>query len=62
MSATTQRAAAELGRKLRAQGWDLNQITSAGPAATQTVFHLHVHLVVRREDDGLSLPWTPTTA
>lgn len=35
-----------------------NFITSAGSAATQTVFHLHVHVVPRRENDGLHLPWT----
>jgi histidine triad (HIT) family protein len=35
-----------------------NFITSAGAAATQTVFHLHVHVVPRREGDGLALPWT----
>ncbi len=33
-------------------------ITSAGAAATQTVFHLHVHVVPRRPGDGLALPWT----
>lgn len=36
----------------------VNFITSAGRAATQTVFHLHVHVVPRREGDGLALPWT----
>ena len=35
-----------------------NLITSAGVEATQTVMHLHVHLVPRREGDGLHLPWT----
>jgi len=35
-----------------------NLITSAGVAATQTVFHLHVHVVPRRPEDGLPLPWT----
>jgi histidine triad (HIT) family protein len=35
-----------------------NLITSCGAAATQTVFHLHVHLVPRRGGDGLHLPWT----
>jgi histidine triad (HIT) family protein len=35
-----------------------NLITSAGAEATQTVFHLHVHLVPRTEGDGLVLPWT----
>ena len=35
-----------------------NIITSIGTPATQSVFHLHVHVVPRREDDGLHLPWT----
>lgn len=37
---------------------DFNLITSGGPSATQTVEHLHVHVVPRREGDGLHLPWT----
>ena len=37
---------------------ECNFITSAGAAATQTVFHLHLHIVPRRLDDGLTLPWT----
>jgi len=37
---------------------DFNLITSGGEAATQTVRHLHVHYVPRREGDGLALPWT----
>jgi histidine triad (HIT) family protein len=40
-----------------------NVITSAGRPATQSVFHLHVHLVPRRYGDGLALPWDlPMTA
>lgn len=35
-----------------------NIITSIGEAATQTVMHLHVHVVPRRPGDGLALPWT----
>jgi histidine triad (HIT) family protein len=35
-----------------------NIITSVGEAATQSVFHLHIHIVPRREGDGLKLPWT----
>lgn len=35
-----------------------NFITSAGAEATQSVFHLHVHCVPRREGDGLALPRT----
>lgn len=40
------------------RGVPFNLITSAGSEATQTVFHLHVHYVPRREGDGLHLPWT----
>lgn len=36
-----------------------NVITSVGRAATQTVEHLHVHIVPRRTGDGLMLPWSP---
>lgn len=32
---------------------------SKGTDATQTVFHLHVHVVPRRAEDALPLPWTP---
>lgn len=34
-----------------------NLITSAGTLASQTVMHLHVHVVPRRTGDGLALPW-----
>jgi len=54
VSAATARRAAELARELG----DVNVITSRGAAATQTVFHLHIHVVPRREGDGLALPWT----
>jgi len=37
---------------------DCNLITSVGAPATQTVKHLHLHLVPRRAGDGLHLPWT----
>jgi histidine triad (HIT) family protein len=32
----------------------LNLITSAGEAAEQTIFHLHLHLVPRWKQDGLA--------
>ncbi|QNL29974.1 histidine triad nucleotide binding protein [Microbacterium phage Casend] len=38
----------------------VNFITSVGMPATQSVFHLHIHIVPRREGDGLQLPWTET--
>lgn len=51
--------ASKLARDLKVyEKTDCNIITSAGANATQTVFHLHVHLVPRRENDGLTLPWT----
>jgi len=39
------------------KNFSFNLITSSGADATQSVFHLHVHLVPRRENDGLALPW-----
>lgn len=36
----------------------VNLISSVGAEATQTVFHLHVHVVPRRAGDALALPWT----
>ena len=50
------RLAAILARQMDLTG--CNFINSAGAAATQTVFHLHVHVVPRHEGDGLALPWT----
>jgi histidine triad (HIT) family protein len=54
-AALTMARAAELAADIDG---DVNLITSAGPAATQTVFHLHIHLVPRSMGDGLALPWT----
>lgn len=34
-----------------------NLITSAGRAATQSIDHLHIHVVPRTVDDGLMTPW-----
>lgn len=41
------------------KAWDdCNIITSKGTHATQTIRHLHLHIVPRRENDGLKLPWS----
>ena len=37
----------------------INLINSCGAAAWQTVFHFHVHVVPRYDDDPLKLPWVP---
>jgi histidine triad (HIT) family protein len=39
-------------------GRPFNLITSAGEAASQTVYHFHVHYIPRAVDDGLMLPWS----
>ena len=33
-------------------------ITSIGSVTSQTILHLHLHVVPRRNGDGLHLPWT----
>ena len=55
VTAVVMRRAAEL----MAEHPAANLITSKGDAATQTVFHAHVHVVPRQAGDGLPLPWTP---
>lgn len=35
-----------------------NIITSIGTAATQSVMHLHLHVVPRTAEDGVLLPWS----
>jgi len=36
-----------------------NVINSCRSAAWQTVFHFHMHVIPRYEDDPLKLPWIP---
>lgn len=57
VSAAVMRDAASLARTL---GGDCNLITSKGRAATQSVFHLHIHLIPRKAGDQLMLPWGTT--
>jgi len=45
---------------LDAQGVTIMQ--SNGAAAWQTVFHYHVHVIPRYDDDPLVLPWNPRSA
>ena len=54
VSGATMIAAAEFAADFRD---DVNIITSRGYAATQSVFHLHLHVVPRHIGDGLALPW-----
>jgi histidine triad (HIT) family protein len=52
-----QRLAARVKERLGADG--VNLINSCGAAAWQTVFHFHMHVIPRYEDDPLKLPWVP---
>ena len=56
--AAAQRLAVEAKRRLGADG--VNLINSCGAAAWQTVFHFHVHVIPRYQEDPLKLPWVPT--
>lgn len=54
---TAQRLAERMKDALGADG--VNLINACGQAAWQTVFHFHIHVVPRYEDDPLKLPWIP---
>jgi histidine triad (HIT) family protein len=56
-AAMAQRIAGLQRDRLGADG--VNLLNSCGPAAWQTVFHFHVHVIPRYEDDPLRLPWKP---
>jgi histidine triad (HIT) family protein len=51
------RMAQRLTDRLGAAG--VNLLNSRGRAAWQTVFHFHIHVIPRYEDDPLRLPWIP---
>jgi histidine triad (HIT) family protein len=51
------RLATRQKERLGADG--VNLLNSCGEAAWQTVFHFHVHVIPRYDDDPLRLPWTP---
>lgn len=53
--------AVEVGKLLQAvySPDGMNMITSAGQAATQSVMHLHIHLVPRWTNDEMGRIWPP---
>ena len=57
VGAAAQRLAARIKTRLGADG--VNLLNSCGAVAFQTVFHFHMHVIPRYEDDGLRLPWVP---
>jgi histidine triad (HIT) family protein len=59
VAAAAQRLAARQRERLGADG--VNLINSNGPAAWQTVFHFHMHVIPRYDGDPLKLPWVPAS-
>ncbi len=57
VASAAQRLAIRAKERLKADG--VNVINSCGAAAWQTVFHFHVHVIPRYENDPLRLPWVP---
>ncbi len=57
----TMLAARRLARRIRTalEPAGFNVLNSCGPAAWQTIFHFHLHVIPRYEDDPLKLPWVP---
>ena len=53
-----QRQSLRVRDRLGADG--VNLLNSCGPAAWQTVFHFHMHVIPRYAGDPLKLPWEPT--
>ena len=40
---------------------DMNILQNNGPIAGQTVFHFHIHLIPRYENDGQTINWKKTS-
>ena len=55
-----QRIARRMDATLRPDGFNL--LNACRAAAWQTVFHFHIHVIPRYEDDPLKLPWIPRGA
>lgn len=49
----------DYARTLHLLGLDCNVFVNCGPSAGQSQPHLHVHVLPRRDDDGLCPPWLP---
>lgn len=59
-AAAAQRIAKRMEETLQPDGFNL--INACRAAAWQTVFHFHIHVIPRYEDDPLKLPWIPRGA
>jgi len=57
VNAAGRRLAVKMRDNLGADG--INLLNSTEPAAWQTIFHFHLHVIPRYEDDPLQLPTQP---
>ena len=57
---SAQRLALRMRDRLGCDG--INLLNSCEPAAWQTIFHFHVHVIPRYDGDPLVLPWKPGSA
>jgi len=56
--AAARRLARRMDEVLHPDGFNI--LNSCRPAAWQTIFHFHLHVVPRYDDDPLKLPWVPS--
>ncbi|MBV9818928.1 MAG: HIT domain-containing protein [Solirubrobacterales bacterium] len=52
-----QQLAKRMPERLGADG--VNLLNACGASAWQTIFHFHIHVIPRYDDDPLKLPWVP---
>ena len=57
---TVRRVTELLRDRLKPAGFNI--LHNIGRAAWQSIFHFHVHVIPRYEDDPLQLPWLPEPA
>jgi histidine triad (HIT) family protein len=58
--AAARRLISRMNETLRPSGFNI--LNNMGRAAWQSIFHFHVHVIPRYEDDPLKLPWLPQPA
>jgi len=58
--AAARRLALRMEEALEPAGYNI--LNACRPAAWQTIFHYHLHVIPRYEDDPLKLPWIPRGA
>ncbi len=60
VAAASRRLVERMQETLEPDGFNL--LNACGTAAWQTVFHFHMHVIPRYDDDPLKLPWIPRGA